>query len=217
MEPTQENIANYLRPFVRHPHPLLAILEADAATRGVPIIGPWVGQVLALLARSIEARQMLELGTATGYSAIWLAMATADWDGRVTTIDQDATRVREAQQNVNNAGLSECIRIVRSTALPALQDLPGPFDLIFNDILWYLRDTDEAQQLCRACVERLSPGGLLLCDNALRGGSVMDASPDAAAQATQAFTESLLRDPQMDTTVLPIRDGLLICRMRNAE
>jgi len=60
MELTQDSIASYLHPFVRHPHPHLATLEADAAARGVPIIGPWEGQVLAWLARSVQARHITE-------------------------------------------------------------------------------------------------------------------------------------------------------------
>ena len=216
MDLTQDNIGRYLRPFVRHPNPYLATLEADAAERRVPIIGPWGGQMLALLARSIHAKQMLELGAATGYSAIWLAAATAAWDGHVTTIDQDATRVREAQQNVEKAGLSAQVTIVHGTAIPTLQEVDGPFDLIFNDILYYLQDVHEAQQLLDVCVQHLRSGGLFLCDNALRGGRVMDTALDAGTEATKAFTEALLQHPQLDAALVPIRDGLLVCRKHDA-
>ncbi|MDH3601432.1 MAG: O-methyltransferase [Candidatus Tectomicrobia bacterium] len=216
MDLSQENIARYLNSFVQHPHPHLAVLEADAAARHVPIIGPWEGQLLALLARSIHAQQILELGTATGYSAIWFATATAAWDGHVTTIDQDPTRVNEARQNFISAGVSSRIEIVQGVALSALNALPGPFDFIFNDILYYFQNTEEAQQLLGACVQRLRPGGLLLCDNALRGGRVMDPSSDASVAGTKAFVEALLRDPQMDTSLIPIRDGVLVCRKHGA-
>lgn len=212
MDLTHDTINAYVRNFVRHPHPILATLEADAATRGIPIIGPWEGQLLALFARSIQAQTILELGMATGYSAIWLALATAEWEGQVTTIDQDATRVREAQHHFREAGISDRVRIVHGTALPALQEIDGPFDLIFNDILSYLQDIDEAHQLRQACVERLRPGGLLLCDNALRGGGVMESSSEPTVLATQAFIEALLQDPQLDTSIIPIRDGILVCR-----
>lgn len=209
---TPEHIGHYLQNFIRHPHPLLAKLEVDAAERGVPIIGPWEGQVLALFARTIQARRILELGTATGYSAIWLATAVADWDGQVITIDQDSTRVREAQQNVQEAGIHTRVQIVHGAVLAILQDLAGPFDLIFNDILWYVQDVGEAQRLLTACLQHLRPGGLLLCDNALRGGSIMETTPEAAARGAKAFTEALLQDPQTDTVLIPIRDGLLVCR-----
>lgn len=212
MDLTLDNIAVYLRNFVRHPHPVLAELEADAATRGVPIVGPWEAQLLSLLARSMQARHILELGTATGYSAIWLATAVAEWGGDVTTVDQDPVRVGEAQQNIDAAGLSDRIHIVQSTALPALQMLSGPFDLIFNDILSYLASPDEAQQLLDACLRHLRPGGLLLCDNALRGGRVLDATTDVSALATKHFTETLLQHAQVDTSLIAIRDGLLVCR-----
>ena len=105
MDLTLDNIADYARRFARRPHAILADLEADAAARRVPIVGPWEAQILSLLARSIQAQRLLELGTATGYSAIWLAHAVADWDGHITTVDQDATRVREAQQHIDDAGL----------------------------------------------------------------------------------------------------------------
>jgi predicted O-methyltransferase YrrM len=211
---TQDDIAAYLQRFVRHPHPVLATLEADAAQRGVPIIGPWAGQILALLARSIAARRILELGTATGYSAIWLALATAAWHGRLITVEQDATRVQEAQHNLHTAGVEDRVQIVHDTALKALQSLSGPFDLIFIDILWYLHHTAEAAQLRTACLQRLRPGGLLLCDNALRGGSVLSAASERAALGTRAFTEALLQDPDLDAALLPLRDGLLVCHRR---
>lgn len=216
MELTLDNIAGYLRNFVRHPHPILADLEADAAARRVPIVGPWEAQLLSLLARSIQAQHILELGTATGYSAIWLASAVAEWDGHVTTVDQDPVRVREAQQNIDTADLGDHIHIVQSTAIPALQTLTGPFDLIFNDILSYLASPDEAQHLLDACLRHLRPGGLLLCDNALRGGRVLDTTTDASASATKLFTETLLQHPQVETSLIAIRDGLLVCRKRDA-
>lgn len=212
---TLDDIALYLQRFVRHPHPVLATLEEDAAQRGVPIIGPWAGQILAILARSIEARHVLELGTATGYSAIWLALAVTAWQGRIITVEQDAARVREAQQNLQKAGVAERVQIVHSSALNAIQNLPGPFDLIFIDILWYLQSSAEAEQLRTACQQRLRPGGLLLCDNALRGGSILAATPEHSARGTKAFTEALLQDRDFDTVLLPLRDGLLVCR-RNA-
>lgn len=216
MDLTLDNISAYLRNFVRHPNPVLADLETDAATRGVPIVGPWEAQLLALLARSVQAQRILELGTATGYSAIWLASAVAEWDGHVTTVDQDPGRVREAQQNIDAAGLSDYIRIVQSTALPALQTLSGPYDLIFNDILSYLESVDEAQQLLNACLQHLRPGGLLLCDNALRGGRVLDTATDIGAAAAKAFTETLLQHPCVDASLIAIRDGLLIARKHDA-
>jgi caffeoyl-CoA O-methyltransferase len=217
MDLTLDHIAAYLRNFVCHPHPVLAHLEADAAARGVPIVGPWEAQLLSLLARSIRARRILELGTATGYSAIWLAIAVAEWDGHVTTVDQDPIRVREAQQNIDAANLSDRIHIVPSTALPALQTLSGPFDLIFNDILSYLASPDEAQQLLNACLRHLRPGGLLLCDNALRGGRVLDATTDTGVSATKLFTETLLQHPHVDTSLIAIRDGLLVCRKHDGQ
>jgi predicted O-methyltransferase YrrM len=165
----------------------------------------------------MHARQILELGTATGYSAIWLATATAAWEGHVTTIDQDPARVNEARQNFISAGVGSRIEIVQGVALSALNALPGPFDLIFNDILSYLHNTEEAQQLLGACVQRLRPGGLLLCDNALRGGRVMGPSSDVSVAGTQAFVEALLRDPHLDTSLIPIRDGVLICRKHGPE
>ena len=216
MDLTLDNIAGYLRNFVRHPHPILADLEADAASRRVPIVGPWEAQLLSLLARSIQARRILELGTATGYSAIWLASAVAEWDGHVTTVDQDPVRVREAQHNMDAADLSDRIHVVQSPALPALQTLAGPFDLIFNDILSYLTSPDEAQQLLNACLQHLRPGGLLLCDNALRGGRVLDTITDASASPTKVFIETLLQHPQVDTSLIAIRDGLLVCRKHDA-
>jgi predicted O-methyltransferase YrrM len=202
----------YLQRFVRHPHPLLATLEADAVRRHVPIIGPWAAQILALLASSMQAQQILELGTATGYSAIWLAMAVADWRGEVVTVEQDATRVYEARQHFHAAAVHDRVRIMHGAALAVLHNLTGPFDVVFVDILWYLRDAAEAERLRDACVQQLRPGGLLVCDNALRGGSILQPVPESAALGVKTFTEAMLQDPRFDTVLIPIRDGLLVCR-----
>ena len=210
---TQNNLEHYLQRFVRHPHPLLATLEDDAARRGVPIIGSWEAQLLALFARSIEARQILELGTATGYLAIWMAMAVAAWDGKIITIDRDATRVHEAQQNVQAAGLQDRVQLIHGEALTALSNLLGPFDLIFIDILWYLQDAEEAERLRTACLQRLRSGGLLLCDNALRGGSILASTPEPGALGAKHFTEAILQDPHLTTGLIPVRDGLLVCQL----
>jgi predicted O-methyltransferase YrrM len=209
---TPEALVAYLQPFIRRPHALLTTLEADAAARGVPIIGPWEAQTLTLLARSVQARRVLELGTATGYSAIWLALAVAPWGGQVVTIEQSAARVREAQDNLQRAGVQTHVQLRQGAALDVLPGLPEQFDLIFNDILWYVQSVAEAQRLLTACRQRLRPGGLLVCDNALRGGSILPPTPEAAALGVKAFTEALLQDSELDTALLPIRDGLLVCR-----
>lgn len=139
---------------------LLEELEQEAAREGIPIVGPVVGELLFLLARISGARRILELGTATGYSAIHLARGCQPQGGKVITLELDEVTAQRAGENFRRAGLEANIEVRVGEALSLLPVLGGGFDLIFLDINKeaYLTALPECQRLVKI-------GGLLVADN----------------------------------------------------
>jgi caffeoyl-CoA O-methyltransferase len=139
---------------------LLLTLEAEAEREGIPIVGPVVGELLFILTRATEAQRILELGTATGYSTIFLGRGCRPQGGRVLSLELDAKMAARALANLAQAGLGEHVEVRGGEALALMAELSGPFDLIFMDIdkESYLPALDHCQRL-------LKVGGLLIVDN----------------------------------------------------
>jgi len=150
----------YFSRFVRDDDPLLRELELEAETERIPIVGPVVGELLYILARAMGARAVLELGTATGYSAIFLARACAPSAGSLTTLEHDPALAARARRNLERAGVEQQATVICGDALAQLPRMEGPFDLLFMDIekADYVRALPECRRLLRQ-------GGLLVADN----------------------------------------------------
>lgn len=155
---------------------LLHRLEEDAVRRGLPIVGPVVGGLLQLLVRAMAARRVLELGTAEGYSALWLAGGLAG-DGELIGVEWDADTAARARAHLDAAGFGDRARVDCAPALDALRTLEPPFDLVFIDI-----DKDGYAPALPECARLLRPGGLLVADNT----AFADALPFNAAVAADA-------------------------------
>jgi caffeoyl-CoA O-methyltransferase len=154
------------------------------------------GKLLHVLLRAIRAKTVLEVGSLAGYSGVWLARALQP-DGRLTTIEKDPRHAALARQAFAEAGLASRVRVLDGAALDVLPTLAPGFDAIFLD-------ADKASLLLRE-------GGLLLCDNAFLHGSVVDPadqSPDTAG--VRAFNLRAATDSRLVSTVVPIRDGLVV-------
>ncbi len=155
-----ENPEEYFKKFIRPRDELLAAMEAEAEREAIPIIGPLVGELLSLLARATRAALILELGTATGYSAIYLARGCEVSKGRVVTLESNPNMAARAKKNIKIAGLEDRIEIRVGDASGEIKKLNPPFDLIFMDI--------EKKDYLRAlldCHRLLKAGGLLVADN----------------------------------------------------
>ena len=150
----------YFRKLVRGRDELLLMLEREAAAEGIPIVGPLVGQLLGLLVRAVGARQVLELGTASGYSAIFLARALRQTGGRLLTLEWDPGMADRARDNLERAGLQEIGEVRVGDALEIVRGLEGPLDMIFMDI-----DKENYLKAFLHCARLLRPGGLLVADN----------------------------------------------------
>ncbi len=182
----------------------LEILEADAARRNIPIVEATEGYLLYLLAKMAEASSILEIGTAIGYSAIWLARAVPD-GGMVYTIERYEEFAEEAIRNIEKAGLSHKVKVLVGEAREILSEMDEEFDLIFNDA-----DKEEYPELLDLMLPLLKDGGLLLTDNALWYGSVAESNKDKLADAVHEYNKRLADDPKMETTIIPVRDGVSI-------
>jgi predicted O-methyltransferase YrrM len=154
------DLENYFQDFLPPRADLLQRLEAEAQQERIPIVGPVVGELLFILARAMGARQILELGTATGYSTIYLAQAVVPNHGRVVTLELDPAMARRAQQNIAAAGLYPLVQVEIGDAHALMAALTGPFDLIFLDI-----DKEGYLPALAGCHRLLRLGGLLLADN----------------------------------------------------
>ena len=150
----------YFSQFARRDDPLLQELALEAEREHIPIVGPVVGELLFVLASAIGARSILELGTATGYSAIFLARACVMNAGSLTSLELDPALADRARKNLERAGLSDRANVICADALSHLSTLEGAFDLIFMDI----EKADYARALPH-CHRLLRPQGLLVADN----------------------------------------------------
>jgi predicted O-methyltransferase YrrM len=181
---------------------------AGAVEAGLPAIqvSPPQGKLLAVLARSVGARTALEFGTLGGYSTIWLGRALPA-DGRLITLEYEAAYAEVARINLERAGLAEKVQIRVGPALetlPALEDEgAGPFDLVFIDA-----DKVHTPEYFAWSLEHTRPGGLIVADNVIRGGALVDpADTDPAIVAQRRFHEMLAAEPRVEATTIQTVGG----------
>jgi caffeoyl-CoA O-methyltransferase len=182
---------------------VLAEIEAYAAKHGIPVVGPAVARFLTSLVMMTKARRIFELGSAIGYSTIWLARAAGD-SAEVHYSDDSAANARRARKYFERAGVTSQIHIHVGDALTALASVSGTFDLIFNDV-----DKAGYPAVLDAVPDRLRIGGLFVTDNTLWRGRVLDPK-EATDEAVCLFNERLFGSPQFYVTQLPIRDGVSV-------
>lgn len=196
------------------PHAALLAIEEAARPEHVPIVDRETGRVLSVLAAG--RRRIVEVGTAFGYSTLWMAFGQPA-DGTIVTIDPNRTRTDRARAWWADAGIADGrIRVVGARALEAFaaghRALAGPFDLAFIDAL-----KPEYPAYLEALVPRLAPGALVVADNVLWSGRVSGAVPgapgDRDVEALRAFDRAVLADPRFTSTILPVGDGLLIAAL----
>lgn len=184
---------------------VLREMERHARRHHVPIVGPACGRLLYQLARLIHARRVFELGSAIGYSTLWLARAVGP-GGTVFYTDSDPDNARRAEASLRRAGVLGRVKILAGDALDLFRKMPGPFDLVFNDV-----NKTQYPEVFRLAVPRLRPGGLFITDNVLWSGRVARGAGDSETRAIQKFNRLLYKSPKLFTTILPLRDGFAVC------
>ena len=205
-----DSIERYLASLNRARTAVLDDLAADGAARGLPLIDAEVGALLRVLASTAGASRILEIGTAIGYSGIWLATALPP-DGMLITMEVDEDRAEQARRNFSRAGLASRVTVIVGDAQLKIAKVSGPFDLVFLDT-----DKQLYVPLLDRLVSLLRPGGVLVADNVLWDGEVVPgfrATPMRDPQDTRAvaaFNERIAAHPQLVTSIVPLRDGVSI-------
>jgi predicted O-methyltransferase YrrM len=208
-------IERYLSSLNRGSDRVLDEIARGNERRGLPLVDAEVGMLLRVLATAAGASHMLEIGTAIGYSGIWLAGALRP-GGMLITMEMNEDRAREARENFARAGLSDCVSVVVGDAQLKLAKVSGPFDLIFQD-----GDKKLYTPLLDRLVALLRPRGLLVTDNVLWDGEVAPGfveTPTRDAADTRAIAEYNARvaaHPDLLTSIVPLRDGVSISVKRS--
>jgi caffeoyl-CoA O-methyltransferase len=204
----QDDVDQYLYELLPGRDAVLSEMESYAADHRVPIIGPAVARLLYLMAQTSGARHIFEMGSAIGYSTIWLARAAGP-RGKVHYTDGDPANARRAREYFRRAGVARRIHVGLGEALELLKKTAGKFDLIFNDV-----DKHQYPDALRAALPKLKKGGLFITDNTLWSGKA--ARPAAAGDkdtlGIQEFNRLVYGSKELYPVLIPLRDGVTVCR-----
>ncbi len=196
-------IERYLESLLPARDPVLQEMESEAARRNIPIIGPTVARVLAQLVMMNKSKRIFELGSAIGYSTIWLARAAGP-GAEIHYTDSSVENAREASSYFARAGVAPQIHVHVGDALTSLAQTSGEFDLIFNDV-----NKDGYPAVLEAVPSRLKRDGLFVTDNTLYHERVLNPKEEIDRAVIQ-FNQKLYGSVLFFTTLLPIRDGFSV-------
>jgi len=205
-EITGRNVEKYIYKMLPKRDAVVAEMERYAEKHGVPIIGPAVARMLYLLAQISGAKRIFEMGSAIGYSTIWLARAAGP-RAEIYYTDGDPANAQRARNYFRRAGVEKRIRVMTGDALKMIDSVPGKFDMIFIDV-----NKDQYPSALRKALPRLKSGGLLLTDNTLWSGKVTRKAKDAATRGVQKFNREIYASRVLFPVIIPLRDGVAVCR-----
>jgi predicted O-methyltransferase YrrM len=197
-----------------HSSPLPDVLYALERETNLKTLSPQMmsgrlqGGLLRLLGSLLRPRVALEIGTFTGYGALCLAEGIAS-DGVLHTIEANPELEQIIRKYIRIAGKEAVVQLHIGRAQAVIPTLPGFFDLVFIDA-----GKQDYAVYYDLIIERVAPGGLILADNVLWGGKVLDPVPDQDTRIMQGFNEVLAADPRVEALMLPLRDGLTIARRK---
>jgi predicted O-methyltransferase YrrM len=203
-------VEHYLASLNHQADDVLKDIARSGGEQDLPLVDAEVGVLLRVLATSVRAKRILEIGTAIGYSGIWLAGALPG-DGTLLTMEMDEQRAQQARGHFARAGLSDRVSVIVGDAQRMLAKVSGPFDLIFQD-----GDKKQYSPMLDRLVDLLRPTGLLVTDNVLWSGEVVPGfvkKPQHNTADTQAIVEynqRLNSHPALMTSIVPLRDGVAI-------
>jgi len=200
------NVEKYLDSPLPKRDAVLTEMERYARKHNVPIIGPVCSRLLYLLAQTSGAKRIFEMGSAIGYSTIWLARAAGP-GAEIYYTDGSGENAKLAGQYLNRAGVSDRVQILVGDALMLLDEIGEPFDLIFIDV-----DKHQYPEAMQKAVPRLKSGGLLITDNVLWSGRVTTKSKDACTTSVQQFNRAVYSSDELFPVIIPLRDGVAVCR-----
>ncbi|HLW99865.1 MAG TPA: O-methyltransferase [Candidatus Acidoferrales bacterium] len=207
---TDPRVDKYLYSILPQRDAVINEMERFAKQHKVPIVGPAVARMLAQYVELIGAWRIFELGSAIGYSTIWMARAAGP-GAEVHYTDGNPANAQRAQSYIDRAGVSDRVRVHVGDALEHLAGTTGEFDLIFNDV-----DKHQYPEVFHKAVSRVRSGGLFITDNTLWSGRVArKAKPnDRNTRAIQQFNRLCYSSKELFPVLIPLRDGVLVCRKR---
>jgi len=205
---TQEGVDKYIYDLLPERDAVVKEMEAYAEEHRVPIIGPAVARLLTLLVQVSGATRIFEMGSAIGYSTIWLARA-AGTKAKVFYTDGNPENARRAQEHFRKAGVAKRINVQVGDALELVKKTPGKFDFIFNDI-----NKHQYPDALRAALPKLQRGGLFVTDNTLWSGKAAQpaGAEDRDTRGVQEFNRLVYASKELYPVLIPLRDGVTVCR-----
>lgn len=207
-------VQEFLIDLVPAREPEMQAMEKYAEEHNFPIIGPAAGYNCYQIARMIRARSVFEMGSGYGYSTAWFARAVQETcaedrrsgDGVVHHTVWDEKLSKMAANHLSRLGFDRLVEYHIAEAVETLSNMPGPFDLIFNDI-----DKEAYPDSLPVIKGKLRSGGVLIVDNILWSGRVFDMDDKSAStESIREFTRLITNDPDWITSLVPVRDGIII-------
>ncbi|HAW52397.1 MAG TPA: methyltransferase [Flavobacteriales bacterium] len=209
MEFLPEEISEYAERFTGAETETLSKLNVQTWQQMIQprmLSGHLQGRVLSMLSKMIKPKHILEIGTFTGYSALCLAEGLLD-GGKIITLDINEEFESIARKYFSDSGMEDRIDLRIGNALEIIPGLKQTFDLVFIDA-----DKENYSNYFDLVIEKLATGGIIIADNVLWSGKVVQENPDVETKALMDYVEKIHRDERVENVLLPIRDGLMICR-----
>jgi predicted O-methyltransferase YrrM len=205
MDILNSDLNNYLDELLPERPAVMLEMEKLAKDRNFPIIEPQVGRILYQYTKIIGAKRVFEMGSGFGYSAYWFALALPE-DGKVICTEAAGNNIDLAEDFLKAAGLLHKVEFKKGDAIKILSQTNGTFDIILNDV-----DKDDYPRALESALPKLRVGGLLITDNALWHGRVVNnPQPDVYTKGVLEFNQLAMAAEKLWTTILPVRDGLAV-------
>jgi len=208
MEIVTASIEEYLTRITPQEDPILAEMEARASETDFPIVGPLVGRLLHQFVKIMDSRRILELGSGFGYSAYWFAQALED-SGEIILTEFQEENLALAKDWFQRGKIFSRATFHQGDALEILEGLDGEFDIIFNDV-----EKEHYPEVFKKAGPRLRSGGLLISDNVLWHGQVVEGQPDENTRGILEYNRLIFENPEFFSSIIPIRDGISISLKR---
>jgi caffeoyl-CoA O-methyltransferase len=202
----EPQVEKYLSSLLPERDAVLADMERYAKEHDIAIIGPDCGRLLALLAKISGAKRIFEMGSAIGYSAIWFARAAGP-GAEIYCTDGDPANAELARKNFERAGVSRSVRFMTGDAVDLIDGTEGSFDIILIDVYKH-----QYPAALKKSLPRLKSGGLVVTDNVLWSGRVTEPPKDDNTRGILEFNRAVFGSPELFSVIVPLRDGVAICR-----
>jgi predicted O-methyltransferase YrrM len=204
----QDDVEEYIYNLLPERDAVVTEIEVYAEENRIPIIGPAVARLLSIFVQVSGAKRIFELGSAIGYSTIWLARAAGP-QAKVFYTDGDPEKAKRAQVYFRMAGVGKRIEVKVGDAMAQLKKTAGMFDLIFNDV-----DKHQYPAALRAALPKLRRGGLLITDNTIWSGKAARpaAEEDHDTKGVQELNRLVYASKELYPVLIPLRDGVTVCR-----